>query len=243
MSVDPLSEKFQNNGTYAFSENKVTIHIELEGLESVPVNPAGVVFGKAQNAWNGVVQRINGITSSANAYLNSTEKAVADGLSPVDGIAFFSTNEDIKGKGSGMRQSQYPTGPMVDIDAILGPAGVATADPSKARIGGTTVLGKIISVMEMMKEALGFGQSAGDAVNAVKSEFGEKKSNDRDKSNDKDKSKSKISSEQWNEALNNMSTTPGWTTAGSGVNKDSTVGVIDYYQGTQKVKSDTIRPK
>jgi RHS repeat-associated protein len=35
IEVDPLSEKYQYNSTYAFSENKVTNHIELEGLEAV----------------------------------------------------------------------------------------------------------------------------------------------------------------------------------------------------------------
>jgi len=36
LSVDPLSEKYDYNSSYAFSENKVTGHIELEGLEAVP---------------------------------------------------------------------------------------------------------------------------------------------------------------------------------------------------------------
>lgn len=35
MSLDPLSEKFYYNSTYAFSENKVISYFELEGLESV----------------------------------------------------------------------------------------------------------------------------------------------------------------------------------------------------------------
>ncbi len=34
-NVDPLAESFYYNSTYAFSENKVTNHIELEGLEAV----------------------------------------------------------------------------------------------------------------------------------------------------------------------------------------------------------------
>jgi RHS repeat-associated protein len=34
-NVDPLAEKFYYNSVYAFSENKVTNHIELEGLEAV----------------------------------------------------------------------------------------------------------------------------------------------------------------------------------------------------------------
>ncbi|MDX2301816.1 MAG: DUF6443 domain-containing protein [Microscillaceae bacterium] len=34
-SVDPLADKYVYNSPYAFSENKVTNHIELEGLESI----------------------------------------------------------------------------------------------------------------------------------------------------------------------------------------------------------------
>lgn len=32
--VNPLSDKYVHNSTYAFSENLVTTHIELEGLEA-----------------------------------------------------------------------------------------------------------------------------------------------------------------------------------------------------------------
>jgi hypothetical protein len=40
--IDPLSEKYVYNSTYAFSENKVTGHIELEGLEAVNPKYGGV---------------------------------------------------------------------------------------------------------------------------------------------------------------------------------------------------------
>lgn len=36
IQIDPLSEEYVHNSTYAFSENKVVAHIELEGLEAVP---------------------------------------------------------------------------------------------------------------------------------------------------------------------------------------------------------------
>ena len=36
--IDPLTDKFVYNSTYAFSENKVTGHIELEGLETIDIN-------------------------------------------------------------------------------------------------------------------------------------------------------------------------------------------------------------
>ena len=41
--VDPLSEKYEYNSTYAFSENKVTNHVELEGLEAVDAKSANVL--------------------------------------------------------------------------------------------------------------------------------------------------------------------------------------------------------
>ena len=37
-TIDPLSEKYVHNSPYAFSENKVVAHIELEGLESVRIS-------------------------------------------------------------------------------------------------------------------------------------------------------------------------------------------------------------
>src|SRR6185312_8426351 len=36
-SIDPLANKYVYNSTYAFSENKVTSNVELEGLESAPL--------------------------------------------------------------------------------------------------------------------------------------------------------------------------------------------------------------
>lgn len=39
IEIDPLSDKYVYNSTYAFSENCVTTHVELEGREKFPVNP------------------------------------------------------------------------------------------------------------------------------------------------------------------------------------------------------------
>ncbi len=36
IEIDPLASEYEYNSTYAFSENQVTGHIELEGLEKVP---------------------------------------------------------------------------------------------------------------------------------------------------------------------------------------------------------------
>lgn len=43
--VDPLSDKYVYNSTYAFSENKVTSHFELEGLEAVKLSDGNVLTG------------------------------------------------------------------------------------------------------------------------------------------------------------------------------------------------------
>ncbi len=41
IQIDPLSDKYPYNSTYAFSENKVTGHIELEGLETIAISLLG----------------------------------------------------------------------------------------------------------------------------------------------------------------------------------------------------------
>ncbi|MBX2901521.1 MAG: hypothetical protein KF775_17855 [Cyclobacteriaceae bacterium] len=46
-AVDPLSDKYLYNSTYAFSENLLTAHLELEGLEAAPagkMNSPGVAY-------------------------------------------------------------------------------------------------------------------------------------------------------------------------------------------------------
>jgi RHS repeat-associated protein len=46
IQTDPLSEEYVYNSTYAFSENKVTSHVELEGLEALPTTGARGIDGK-----------------------------------------------------------------------------------------------------------------------------------------------------------------------------------------------------
>jgi len=65
IEIDPLSEKYVYNSTYAFSENKVTAHVELEGLESVSVNPV------ADFVVNKVLEWRNNLTQGAQTYIDS----------------------------------------------------------------------------------------------------------------------------------------------------------------------------
>jgi RHS repeat-associated protein len=50
IQVDPLSDKYVHNSTYAFSENKVTAHIELEGLEALSIQDVWRSGGLTKNS-------------------------------------------------------------------------------------------------------------------------------------------------------------------------------------------------
>jgi len=68
--VDPLAESYVHNSPYAFSENKVTSHIELEGLESVDIK---YTMG---NAWRELKANFQGIANAIDKIQISNESAV-----------------------------------------------------------------------------------------------------------------------------------------------------------------------
>ncbi len=63
-NVDPLADKFYYNSPYAFSENKVTNHVELEGLESVPASLRNEIKN-VEVALDNLVYDVKSKTSSA----------------------------------------------------------------------------------------------------------------------------------------------------------------------------------
>ncbi|WP_340065171.1 hypothetical protein [Ascidiimonas aurantiaca] len=62
MSIDPLAEKFFYNSPYAFSENKVTSHFELEGLEAV----LAITMGKDVRYRGGIIEQANSDAQHVN---------------------------------------------------------------------------------------------------------------------------------------------------------------------------------
>jgi RHS repeat-associated protein len=76
-NVDPLAESFCHNSPYAFSENKVTNHIELEGLEAYPAQRAlNREIKKVENVVMPVVNKVaDGVTSVVNT--------IGDGIASV----------------------------------------------------------------------------------------------------------------------------------------------------------------
>jgi RHS repeat-associated protein len=75
VQIDPLSEKYFYNSTYAFSENKVTSHIELEGLEAIGIN----FFTWCYLTYNSFKARtnnaLNAAVSEASGYNNVNPQA------------------------------------------------------------------------------------------------------------------------------------------------------------------------
>jgi RHS repeat-associated protein len=73
IEIDPLSEKYVYNSTYAFSENKVTGHRELEGLEAWSVNPVTLADGSTV---------MSATVSNVNAPFSVTQGGVTTGFFP-----------------------------------------------------------------------------------------------------------------------------------------------------------------
>ena len=90
--IDPLSEKYVHSSTYAFSENKVIAHVELEGLEAVEVNRI-IVKNR-----NGSIETYNSRWSSNNHYKLgkgtlyhvTTIDANKEGLNQIETITVYS---------------------------------------------------------------------------------------------------------------------------------------------------------
>jgi RHS repeat-associated protein len=81
--VDPLADKYVYNSTYAFSENKVTGHVELEGLEAVPAGtPQGYLynaFSSMSQALGRAIDKINVFKSEGEVHFNNEEKVSVKG--------------------------------------------------------------------------------------------------------------------------------------------------------------------
>lgn len=93
-NVDVLAEDYDYQTPYAFSENKVTNHIELEGLEAVPIGPGGVpvappppVYGGSTTGFHpvgrGMWSEVKGI--AANTY-NGFAKMANQNINQVNTI-------------------------------------------------------------------------------------------------------------------------------------------------------------
>jgi RHS repeat-associated protein len=64
IEIDPLSDKYVYNSTYAFSENKVIAHVELEGLECASASgPMGYVYSGFGQMTDFTAKTIDNVTN------------------------------------------------------------------------------------------------------------------------------------------------------------------------------------
>ena len=73
-NIDPLADKYVYNSPYAFSENKVTNDIELEGLESYPAQQA--LYKEIQKTENVVMPVVNNTIEG----IQSVVGGIGDGI-------------------------------------------------------------------------------------------------------------------------------------------------------------------
>ncbi|MEM9980857.1 MAG: hypothetical protein AAF734_00075 [Bacteroidota bacterium] len=96
-NIDPLAEDYYYNSTYAFSENKVTSHVELEGLEAEPwLNKfIRTLIPQAVENPNGAAAVAIGTTVGMSKSVSKTAEGVAgmvsDPLGTLEGIANLQT--------------------------------------------------------------------------------------------------------------------------------------------------------
>ena len=130
--VDPLANKYVYNSTYAFSENKVTAHVELEGLEAefspwitgaisnMATNPnsatakaLGVVAGVGNFVTNTVLAPVNLLLNPADLSLQGSIKSgVQIGLGVYDRISTIKN-------GSTFEKTAAITETILDVAATI----------------------------------------------------------------------------------------------------------------------------
>jgi RHS repeat-associated protein len=96
-SIDPLASKYEYNSPYAFSENHVTGHVELEGLEKFPINPDDPFSGDPNSSTARSAKNQQAVESQRAAG-RAVAEANSSGGSPNSGS---SASETKKGESKG----------------------------------------------------------------------------------------------------------------------------------------------
>ncbi|HTG57484.1 MAG TPA: RHS repeat-associated core domain-containing protein, partial [Niabella sp.] len=107
IEVDPLSEDYVHNSTYAFSENKVVAHIELEGLESIPF-PLPVPFPflppqPIRDPTNGKLDEV--ATKTTEGFLRAFVVPLAEAVVKVINRMASESSDDNGGNSSGSNET------------------------------------------------------------------------------------------------------------------------------------------
>jgi len=89
IEIDPLANDYVYNSTYAFSENKVTNHIELEGLEAVSAgSPRGYLM-EGFRQWFGAIGNL--FSGSAEVHVSREVEVKTEAKTPVGTVSNTTT--------------------------------------------------------------------------------------------------------------------------------------------------------
>jgi RHS repeat-associated protein len=168
-NVDPLSEKYVYNSVYAFSENKVTSHRELEGLEAEPVNDPLFDSPMAEEPADEGPSLNSVLEAGANAWNTITGFLFGDGNdgTPESASRFGSAMESVPAIGAEGQKIKS------QVEEIVAPIpGLNSAfnvmDAGQAKTTGETLnhLGK--AAVNANSIPIAGGPGSGKAVNKLK---------------------------------------------------------------------------
>jgi len=149
-NVDPLAEKYYYNSPYAFSENKVVAHRELEGLESYPVNLQSPTAGLQYMAENfrqafqaigaGIDKLQAGISNTISNVISQVpvKLGIGDGSLKVTKDVTTTTTAGPNLKEFFQNNNNKPAGPMFKVETKI-EAAIKTKLEVKAVVRGLDV--------------------------------------------------------------------------------------------------------
>jgi len=143
-SIDPLANKYVYNSTYAFSENHVTIDVELEGLELLHINkdPSVITYNRRPDD---PVTISREVLEKSRATSNTSSKDKVKHTSAVkneESRPLFGTTSTTK------VTNEYTTG------SLLGSGVVTTSNTTAVTKGTEGVIGTLDLVHKQTKEGV-----------------------------------------------------------------------------------------
>jgi len=144
VSVDPLQEKYMYNSPYAFSENKLTAGIELEGAEYLPT----INKFQYKGTWTDYIGAVdNGVIDILNLAPTTWNSGVANFQSLARGTWKQDITDELRGMGKAIRSYSINTFNYIKntpVNKQLTDAGGDLADPKTVETITTFVAGSKI---------------------------------------------------------------------------------------------------
>jgi RHS repeat-associated protein len=174
IEIDPLSEKYVYNSTYAFSENKVTGHVELEGLEAAPTEdkrpyparvPAANTIG---NVAKGFVFGLNG--------QYQTEPVRGSTVTGIRDTKAGGTNAAGKTKGMDVVRVDEPHGKVTTPHLNINPKATGLpSDPhtplTPTQFNGLKTAGQVLDGIDRIAKPVAIVTDAIQLGNAIKTDI------------------------------------------------------------------------